>query len=884
VETTCPHGGSGGRPREGVRQTSKNDPDSDLLWGRWDEADRLLARALDLPAGDREEFVRSAVTDASEFRELILRLVRRLSRESARALAPAEAVIVGAFDADDVTAPFIDLPPGTEVGRYVIVRRHARGGMATVYEAERSDGVYQQRVAVKVLRRGLDTEDLIRRFLMERQILSSLAHPNIARLLDGGSTEDGRPYLVMELVEGESITRFADTRKLDTSSRLQLFLHVVDAVHAAHRQLVVHRDIKPSNILVDGDGRVKLLDFGIAKLLAVDSEHTDIGVRALTPEYASPEQLHGEAITTATDVYQLGLLLRELLTGLRPARGDAQPGDAQFRGSRLVMRTVEGAPDSESRALTRATTPARLARTLSGDLDVILDKALRPAPDQRYASAGELGTDIRRHLKGLTILAHPESTGYRMRKFVRRHRSSVTAFAGAVLLLAAYALTVTMQRQRIAAERDRAEQEARKAEQVTDFLVHIFRSAETDQGAGERVTARELLDVAARQLEGELTDDPSVRAAMMSAIGRSYHQLGLYSEAGTMLERAIAGRQSAIEPRSADLAGDLNHLAEVTLPRDRNRGLELFDRALRTAEQTVGPDHPVVAQILTGYAAALGGGEPERTRARQMLRRAVATLRAAPGDVRKELSHSLTVSAYGQPPEIAIPFIHEALELRRAAYGERHTLLAASLSDLALVTQGIDLLAADSLLEQAMDIMIDVHGEGHPMPLVIMNNLAGVRRDRGAFAEAEPLYRKVLALRRELYPEHLRSHAYALYGLGLVLAETGKAAEGETLLREALEILEREVPGTMLVVLTRAAVGHALARQSRFAEAEPILLAAHEEIRGSTVSPVDKAKTLERVISLYREWGRASPARDYQSQLDSLVTAEGLTGFAQLGG
>ena len=867
-----------------MRRTSEDDPGSRLLWERWDEADRLLSAALDLPAGDREGFVRSAVAHDSEFCQLILRLVRRLSEDSTRALAPDESVIVSAFDADDANAPFADLRPGTEVGRYVIVRRHGRGGMATVYEAERSDGAYQQRVAVKVLRRGLDTEDLIRRFLMERQILSSLAHPNIARLLDGGSTEDGRPYLVMELVVGESVTSFADDRQLDVRERLQLFLHVVDAVQAAHRQLVVHRDIKPSNILVDGDGRVKLLDFGIAKLLAVESEHTDIGVRALTPEYASPEQLRGEAITTATDVYQLGLLLRELLTGLRPSAGDTVPGETQFRGSRLVRRLVEGAPGPESRALTRATTPARLERALSGDLDVILDKTLRPEPDHRYASAGELGTDIRRHLQGLTILAHPESTGYRMRKFVRRHRSAVTAFAGAVLLLAAYALTVTMQRQRIAAERDRAEQEARKAGQVTDFLVHIFRSSDPNLGGGERVTARELLDVAARQLEGELTDDPAVRAAMMSAIGRSYHQLGLYSEARAMLERAIAERRSAVEPPNADLALDMSHLAQITLARDVPRGLELFNQALRTAESALGPDHPQVAGILTGYAAALAASEAELARSREMLRRAVAILRAAPGDVRRELAHSLTVSAYGQPPGVAIPLMHEALELRRAAYGERHTVFAASLSDLALVTQRIDLLAADSLLEQAMAITIGIHGERHPMPLVIMNNLAGVRRDRGAYAEAEPLYRKVLALRRELYPEHRRSHAFALYGLGLVLTETGKAAEGEALLREALNILEADTPGTMYVVLTRAAIGHALARQSRFAEAEPILLAAHREIRGSTVAPLDKAKTLERVISLYREWGRFSPARDYQSQLDSLVTAEGLTGFEELGG
>ena len=354
----------------------------------------------------------------------MLRLLNRSGSGDEQFMAPAVAMVRAVLDTDPDAD---DLPPDATIDRYRIIGRLGRGGMATVYRAERSDGSYEQQVALKVLRRGVDTTDLIRRFLVERQILSSLTHPNIARILDGGSTGDGRPYLVMELVPGEPITAWADARRLSVPARLRLFLQVVDAVHDAHQQLVVHRDLKPSNILVDETGRVKLLDFGIAKLLDADGDHTDVGARPLTPHYASPEQLEGGRITTATDVYQLGLLLRELLTGLRPVRPDLRTGATTARMSASVLDHGAGAASPAARAIQRGTTPARLRRRLVGDLDLIVAKALRVEPELRYASADEFAADLRRHLRGLPIQAHPESARYLARKFVTRHRWFIPA-------------------------------------------------------------------------------------------------------------------------------------------------------------------------------------------------------------------------------------------------------------------------------------------------------------------------------------------------------------------------------------------------------------------------------------------------------------------------
>jgi serine/threonine-protein kinase len=752
--------------------------------------------------------------------------------------------------------------------------------MATVYEAERADGAYRQRVALKVLRRGVDTEDLVRRFVTERQILSSLSHAHIARLLDGGSTPEGRPFLVMELVEGRPVTAFADECRLDVPARLRLFLQVADAVHAAHRQLVVHRDIKPSNILVDDHGQVKLLDFGIAKLLAGgdDAEHTQAGMRAMTPDYASPEQLRGGQITTATDVYQLGLLLRELLTGVRQSSGSLPNDASALRTSRLATRRSDGEPSPDERATARGTTAGRLPRLLAGDLDTIVAKALREEPEQRYASADELASDIRRHLAGLPIVAHPESRRYRMRKFVRRNPWGVAAAAIASVALVGYALTITVQSRRIAAERDRAERAALEAAEVTGFLVQLFESADPNESGGERVTARELLDRGADRIDRELRDDPARRAAMLSAMGRSYTALGLYAKARPMLERAMAEwrgsvdweRQAIAVRRAA--AADLNLLAAIVARDDRARADLLFQDALALAEGSVGPADPLVGRILTDYAVFRSKAVPNDTVFRGMLRRAVQLLRAAPGDNRQDLANSLTASAYGREPGVALPLMAEALALRRALHGDLHSLVAASLSDLALATESLDPLAADSLMREALGILETLHGRRHATALAVMNNLAGLRRDRGAYGEAAPLYREVLALRRELYPTEERTHAYALYGLGLTLAESGEAVEGERHLNEALRILRRwEAPGSPLVSLTRAALGYAIARQHRFAEAEPLLTSAYREIRSGPMSVREQANAARRVVWMYHEWGRADVADGYRAQLADLL-------------
>lgn len=779
-----------------------------LLRAHWDQIDGLLDRAVELPLAQRRALIEHEMPEPGPLQDLTLRLVANLDDGEDRMVKPSPALMRAAFDhLNDEDAG--DLAPGTRVGAFTVVERIARGGMATVYSADRSDGAYGQRVALKVLRRGLDTDDLIRRFRTERQILSLLTHPNITRLLDGGALDDGRPWLAIELVIGQCVTEHADARQLTLRARLQLFLAITDAVQDAHRQLVVHRDIKPSNVLVDEDGRVRLLDFGIAKLLDAGSQHTEVGMQPLTRAYAAPEQLSGGQITTATDVYQLGLLLRELLTGVGPHSEAAPETTGARRVSRLARQSFAGIAPPEIRARNRATLPDRLAQSLAGDLDCVIAKALREEPGQRYTGAGELAADVRAYLAGRAVSAHPESLGYRVTKFVARNRLTAFAIAASVMLLSAYAVTATVQARRLAVARDAATREAQKAAEVSEFMVSLFQSADPDLRAGEPVSAAELLSIGARQLQEDPVRDPLARAAMQSAIGRSFEAVGAYLEAEQELEAALQSYAAAKRPDLVAEATTRHRLALVVMYRDVERALEILSVARTQAEGALGASHPIVADMMVDYAELRGRLSADEPTTDSLLVRAVSALRAAGDAERARLANALTVWGRGRDPELAIPRMREALALRRAVYPEMHTAVATSLSDLALATEPSDPYAADTLLSHALAIVRQVQGTRGALLMSVMNNLAAVRRDRGAFAEALPLYREVLALRRELYPEHEVPLAYTLYGLGVVLTELGNAAEAVQYLREGTRILDSTRPGTPAAGLMRAALQRA---------------------------------------------------------------------------
>ncbi|HSJ63490.1 MAG TPA: serine/threonine-protein kinase [Gemmatimonadaceae bacterium] len=753
-----------------------NGPD-ELLWGRWEEIDGLLESALDLPPAGRREFLDAVGARDPELSALLERLLSHEARTGNRFSTPAAALVEGAFGTET------DLTPGTVVGRWTIVRRRARGGMATVYEAERADGAYEQRVALKVLRRGLDTEDLVARFLTERQILSSLSHPHIARLLDGGSTSDGRPYLVMELVDGEPITAWADARRLDVPRRLGLFLGVADAVHAAHRQLVVHRDIKPSNVLVDAEGRVRLLDFGIAKLLESDPELTAAGARALTPEYASPEQLRNDPITTASDVYQLGLLLHELLTGQRP-----ETGKAPVRASRAA----------------RANGRSAEARRLSGDLDLIIETAVRPESEARYASADEFAADVRRHLRGLPVQAHPESSAYRVRKFVGRNPLVLPVAAAITIALVGFVTVLALQNRRLGEERDAAEAATRRARETQAFFVDLLRSpdpfAPADPERGRAITVVEALELGAARVDEDLGAEPLLRAAMLSTIGDVLGSLGQWAAARDALEEAVALRLAAgdtlVEQFSYDLgrlAGMLSGLGHV----DSAIALQRHRLAIERARTP--PSPTLLGEALQGLSDRLAS--VDRNEAVRLHEEAVRVLEPVGG-----VDYASTVKSLADQYQGAARHADAEATARLAVsafdslLGPGHPTTAMALHTLAQAVGSRGRRAeAAVLLDSSLRIFEGRMGPEHPFSSRMRNNL-GVLLVETDPRRAEEIFRVEAAVQERLLGAEHPTVGEAMQNRAVALLRLGRTAEAEAQTHEAEAIFRAALPAGSIVV------------------------------------------------------------------------------------
>jgi serine/threonine-protein kinase len=548
--------------------------------------DSILAAALDRPPGERAACLDRLCAGDLALRAEVEELLRFADQPLA-ALDP-EALAAGPLWSALARDLALDPPPaaGARVGPWRLGRVLGQGGMGTVYLAERADGEFAQTVALKLLKAGAESEELLRRFERERQILASLQHPNIARLLDGGRTADGRPYFAMEYVEGLTIDHYCDAERLGVDERLALFERVGLAVEHAHRNLVVHRDLKPSNIVVTGQGEVKLLDFGIAKILAPEGAAaetlTRTVTRILTPQYASPEQVVGRPVTIASDVYQLGLLLFELLAG-RPAQRipDSAPRSLLRAVCEERLARPSGAPIASEVAALRRTTPAALARALRGDLDNIVLMALRKEPDRRYGSAAELVEDVVRHRRRLPVSARRDTLAYRGRRFLARHRAAAAAVAAA-------GLAIFLALGLVGYQRLHAERQAARARQMEGVLGRLFALY-----LGPRPpSARSLVDQGLTLVRGELSGQPDSQARLLTLIGRSYNTLGLYDDAIAVLNEALSLREggAAHERETGEtivwLAQSYHYSSRYA------EALSLTERLIELRDRLLGPDHP----------------------------------------------------------------------------------------------------------------------------------------------------------------------------------------------------------------------------------------------------------------------------------------------------
>jgi serine/threonine-protein kinase len=874
---------------------------------RWQRIEELFRTLASRPVYEREAYLTRICGGDEELRQEVLSLLARdVSEDFLRDPIADMAMSLTAELPDDQT--------GARIGSYRLTRLIGRGGMGTVYEALRDDAQFQQHVALKLIKRGMDSDFVRDRFLRERQILASLDHPHIAHLLDGGTTADGQPFFVMEFVAGKPITNYCSTRELALNEKLALFRDVCAAVQHAHQKLVVHRDLKPSNILVTEEGTPKLLDFGIAKLLASEPgrtvTRTETALRLMTPDYASPEQVRGDAITTATDVYALGAVLYELLTARRPHQ------IATYSPLEIERAICYAEATRPSEAVRRQTDgPAKLARQLEGDLDNIVMMALRKEPERRYRSVEHFSEDLRRYLSGLPITARPDTFVYRAGKFVRRHHVAVVAATLMILSLLGGIIVATYSARQARAERDRANQAAATAQTVTQSLISVFEFADPGNAKGNAITAKELLDRGAEKVVHELNDQPALQAKLMDTIGGLYANIGVYDRAQQLLEDALKLRRQTLGVEHIDVAESLHHLGDLTYEKgDYTRSESLYREALQLRRKLLGTEHLQTADTMHGLGRALitlG----KFTEAEPVVRDTLALRRRLLPPEHRDIASSLLhgqgrlLSEQGKFAEAAENY-REALAIHRKIFGAEHPWTAASMNNLAVVLHELgDYQSAEALSREALALRRRLLGAEHPEVTGNMVNLASILKDKGEYEEAEQLYRQALLIRRKMFGEnHLRlagimsnlvtlldakgdyeagealqrqalsiqrkefgedhrSVGVSLNNLASLLYHQGQYSEAEKLQQQAIAIYLKSLqPDHWMIQRSRSHLGACLTQLKRYPEAEEQLLAAYAGLkiaRGGQHALTRQA--VSRLIELYEVWGKPDQAATYRA-------------------
>jgi eukaryotic-like serine/threonine-protein kinase len=726
------------------------------------------------------------------------------------------------------------------IGPYVFVKKLGEGGMGLVWLAEQTAPVTRQ-VAVKLIKGGLYDSAVIQRFESERQSLAVMNHPAIAKVFDAGSTKDGQPYFVMEYVNGPPITTYCDNKKLKIRERLELFIKVCEGVQHAHQKAVIHRDLKPSNVLVsevDGKPLPRIIDFGIAKAISAQGGGektmlTQMGALVGTPGFISPEQADPSVldVDTRTDVYSLGVILYILLTGTLPF------DQARWKKKRLdeILRELreEDPPSPSTRlreepetatesAAMRATEPRQLVSMLRGDLDWITMKALEKDRARRYGTPSDLAVDIERYLENRPVIARPATTGYRLKKYVQRHRVGVAAASGVGALLLAFAITQTVQLRRITRERDRANR-------ITSFMKGMFKVSDPNEARGNNITAREILDKAYQDIDTGLAKDPELQAEMMSVMGDVYVNLGLYGRAEPLMEKSTEIQRRLAGAKSPETLEAADRLAYVLALQGHYAEAEKLQReTLEIRRKTLGPQNVATAATILHLGTTLGA-EGHFAEAEKLERESLEIRQRVLG-----LENTDTLNTMGNLANVlqhqgryaeAEKLDRQTLEIRSRVLGPEHLDTAFALASLSwdLYRQG-RLADAEKLQKQAVDVRRRILGAEHPDTLSSIARLAVIIKSEGRFAEAEKLQRETLEIRRRVQgPEHPNT-VLSMGSLAGTLQSEGKLDEAEKLYRQELGVDRRTLgPESEDTLSAMSDLATVLGGEERYAEGEKLI-------------------------------------------------------------
>jgi eukaryotic-like serine/threonine-protein kinase len=792
---------------------------------QWEQVKELFEAGLRCEPDKRDDFLRDACGSDDSLRAEVESLLSAYKSSDGLSENPWQSEFQ-----EELQAP-------TCIGPYRLIRKIGEGGMGQVWLADQAAPLHRQ-VALKLIRIALYDQFLLHRFQAERQSLAIMDHPAIAKVFDAGATTDGQPYFVMEYVPGDSITKYCDQKKLTIRDRLTLFVKVCEGVQHAHQKAVIHRDLKPANILVvelDGKPMPRIIDFGLAKAVAssVPGEvlSTRIGGFVGTLGYMSPEQAdpRGEDIDTRTDVYSLGVILYELLTGQLPF--DTKEWQKQALDEVLRQMREQDAPRPSTRtgkekesAELRGTDPNRLARLLRGDLDWITMKALEKDRGRRYGTPSELAADITRHLNNEPVVARPANAGYRLHKYVLRHRVAVGVAAALVILLAGFAGVEGVQLRRIALERDRATQERDRASRITDFMTRMFNVSDPGEARGNSVTAREILDKASTDIDTGLAKDPELQSQMMFVMGKVYENLGLYPKAQSLLEKALDSQRRVLGPNDADTEKTMSELATVLFYEGNfTEADKLYREALDVVRRTAGPRDLRAAKLMVNLGSILvrEGRYPE---AENLYRQGLEIVRNTLGPedpttltIMSNLAGLESEEGHYQDAE---QLDRQTLDIRRRVLGPDHPETLKTLNNLAVVLNDEDRFKeAEKVDRETLEARRRILGPENPWTVGSIYNLAHALQGEGRFVEAEELYRQALDLRRRILGPDNWQTAQSMHELSVVLYDQGRYAEAEKLEREALAVdrgaLGAENPETVDAATGLSAI---LEKEGRYSE------------------------------------------------------------------
>ncbi len=809
-----------------------------------------------------------------------------------------------------------------EVGPYRLTEVIGRGGMGTVFRATRADGEFQQEAAIKIIKTGIHTGEQVQRFLVEREILAGLQHPNIAHLYDGGVTEDGLPYLVMEYIDGKPLDEYCDEQKLSIAERLEIFRDVCTAVQFAHKNLIVHRDLKPQNIYVTKEGVVKILDFGIAKLLnpqhqQISSVETLPSSKIWTPQYAAPEQVKGEPITVATDIYSLGILLFKILTGTYPydleGKNLAEMEETIKAFSTLMPSlALKRLNDPEKCAADRKTTVRALQNSLRGDLDALVSKAIRKEPEYRYQSVKELSDDIDRFETGIPLIAREGNFRYRTGKFIQRHKAGLTAAAAVLIIITLFAGFYTW---RITEERNLAQLERDKLEQIVDFMTELFEASDPVSSQGEEFTAMDLLEKGVERAEA-LDDQPVLQAEMFSVIGSSFRSMNRPERAQPLLERALEVQRAHWGTDHADIANTLNTLGSVHWSDGEVEEADKYlSEALEMRRRLYGNTHPDVFTSMNNYALVLLD-KNELDEAEKLYLETLEARKKYYGEEHTKVGVSLNNLAFflqrrGKYEE-AEKYFRETLALWRKLQGEEHSDVGIALNNMgSLLRQMRKYDEAERMLKESLEIRKKVYGPGHLKVGYVLNNLAMTLKDKQAYDEALEYGLQSLELFQNFHKSDHNNIAIALSIVGLISGEDGEFEDAEQYLLESLNIRSRLYPDDHMEVAysrghlgklyldyempdraepmlrktlaayetfydsnslelasMKGTLGSCLLMRSQYDEAESLYLEEYQALK--KIPDVDSKymeKALNRLINLYEEWQKPQLAGEFRQEL-----------------